>query len=144
MRELERFNALMSKRGAQVRENLKRLEKEWEAAHPGEAMGPVVSSRLTAKAWAFERPAKKPTTLREEAAWLTELREAGYNPGSLTRRPIPAPARSDELSVQEGASRALDRCAAGSSAWTRHDVQERATRIITAHGVRATPEGCVS
>lgn len=140
VRELERFNALMSKRGAQVQENLKRLEKEWEAAHPGEAMGPVVSSRLTAKAWAFERPAKKPTTLREEAAWLTELREAGYNPGSLTRRPIPAPARSDELSVQEIASRALDRCAAGSSAWTRHDVQERATRIITAHGVRATPE----
>ncbi|MGO3834108.1 MAG: MobF family relaxase, partial [Microbacteriaceae bacterium] len=53
--ELEPFNALMSKRGAQVRKNLERLEAEWEAAHPGETMGPVVSSRLTAKAWAFER-----------------------------------------------------------------------------------------
>jgi hypothetical protein len=138
--ELEPFNALMSKRGAQVRKNLERLEAEWEAAHPGETMGPVVSSRLTAKAWAFERPAKKPTTTREEAEWLTELREAGYDPETLTRKLVSAPAQSDELSVQEIASRALDRCAAGSSAWTRHDVQEHATRIITGHGVRATPE----
>ncbi|MGK4216794.1 MobF family relaxase [Microbacterium sp. GXS0129] len=138
--ELAPFNALMSKRGAQVRKNLERLEAEWEAAHPGETIGPVVSSRLTAKAWAFERPAKKPTTTREEAEWLTELREAGYDPETLTRKPVSAPARSDELSVQEIASRALDRCAAGSSAWTRHDVQEHATRIITEHGVRATRE----
>lgn len=138
--ELEPFNALMSKRGAQVRKNLERLEAEWEAAHPRETMGPVVSSRLTARAWAFKRPAKKPTTVREEAEWLTELREAGYDPETLTRKPVSAPTHSDELSVQEIASRALDRCAAGSSAWTRHDVQEHATRIITEHGVRATRE----
>lgn len=136
--ELEPFNALMSKRGAQVRKNLERLEAEWEAAHPGQTMGPVVFSRLAAKAWAFERPAKKPTTTREEAEWLTELREAGYDPETLTRKPVSAPARSDELSVQEIASRALDRCAAESSAWTHHDVQEQAARIITEHGVRAT------
>ncbi len=138
--ELEPFNALMSKRGAQVRKNLERLEAEWEAAHPGETMGPVVSSRLTAKAWAFERPAKKPTTTREEAEWLTELREAGYDPETLTRKLVSAPAQSDELSVQEIASRALGRCVAGSSAWTHHDVQEHATRIITERGVRATRE----
>ncbi len=138
--ELEPFNALMSKRGAQVRKNLERFEAEWEAAHPGETMGPVVSSRLTAKAWVFERPAKKPTTTREEAEWLTELREAGYDPETLTRKLVSAPAQSDELSVQKIASRALDRCAAGSSAWTHHDVQEHATRIITEHGVRATRE----
>lgn len=138
--ELEPFNALMSKRGAQVRKNLERLEAEWEAAHPRETMGPVVSSRLMAKAWSFERPAKKPTTTREEAAWLSELREAGYDPNRLTRQPAHASVRSDELSVQEIASRALDRCAAASSAWTPHDVQEHATRIITEHGVRAAPE----
>ncbi|WP_449282953.1 MobF family relaxase [Leucobacter sp.] len=137
--ELEQFNDLMSKRGQQVRKHLERLEAEWEAAHPGEAMGPVVSSRLTAKAWAYERPAKKPTTLREEAAWLAELREAGYDPDQLVHTPVSAPARSDDLSVQEIASRALDRCAAASSAWTRHDVQEHATRIITEHGLRGAP-----
>lgn len=39
--------------------------------------------------------------MREEAAWLSELREAGYDPEQLVHRPVDAPARSDELSVQE-------------------------------------------
>jgi len=138
--ELEPFNALMSKRGEQVRRNLERLEAEWNAAHPGETMGPVVFSRLTAQAWAHERPAKKPATLREEEAWLTELREAGYAPAALRRPARPAPASLDELSVQQIASRALDRCAAGASVWTQHTVQEHATQIITEAGVRATGE----
>ena len=43
----------MSKRGEQVRRNLDLLEVEWEAAHPGETMGPVVSSRLAVQAWAY-------------------------------------------------------------------------------------------
>jgi len=137
--ELEPFNALMSKRGEQVRRNLDRLEAEWEAAHPGESMGPVVASRLMAEAWAYQRPAKKPTTLREEEAWVSELREAGYDPEHLARVPARAPASTDDLSVQRIASRALDRCAAGESAWTRHTVQEHATEIITEAGVRGTP-----
>ena len=138
--ELEPFNALMSKRGEQVRKNLARLEAEWETAHPGETMGPVVSSRLAAQAWAHERPAKKPTTLREEQAWLTELREAGCDPEHLARRPARMPVSTDELSVQRLASRALDQCAAAESAWTRHTVQEHATEIITEAGVRGTPQ----
>ncbi len=137
--ELERFNGVMSKRGEQVRKHLERFEAEWEAAHPGETVGPVVSARLAAKAWAHERPAKKPTTLHEEQAWVTELREAGYDPETL-RRPVRcAPASLDDLSVQTVANRALDRCAAGSSAWTRHTVQEHATRIMTEYGVQAAP-----
>lgn len=87
-------------------------------------MGPVVSSGLRVKARAYKRPAKKPTTLREEEAWLTELREAGYNPEHLARRPAPVPMLTDDLSVQEITSRALDRCAAGESAWIRHTVSE--------------------
>lgn len=137
--ELERFNGVMSKRGEQVRRHLERLEAEWEAAHPGEAMGPVVSARLAAKAWAHERPAKKPTTLREEQAWVTELREAGYDPATLRRPARRAPALLDDLALQTVASRALDRCAAGGSAWTRHTVQEHATRIMTEYGVQAAP-----
>ena len=137
--ELERFNGVMSKRGEQVRRHLERLEAEWEAAHPGETVGPVVSARLAAKAWAYERPAKKPTTLSEEHAWVTELREAGYDPATLRRSASRAPASLDALSVQTVASRALDRCAAGGSAWTRHTVQEHATRIMTEYGVQAAP-----
>lgn len=137
--ELERFNGVMSKRGEQVRRHLERLEAEWEAAHPGETVGPVVSARLAAKAWAHERPAKKPTTLSEEQAWVTELREACYDPATLRRPARRVRASLDDLSVQTVASRALDRCAAGSSAWTRHTVQEHATRIMTEHGVQAAP-----
>ncbi|MCX7522730.1 AAA family ATPase [Microbacterium sp. STN6] len=137
--ELAPFNAVMSKRGEQVRKNLERLEAEWEAAHPGETMGPVVSSRLAARAWAYERPAKKPTTLHEEQAWLTELREAGYDPDTLRRPTRRAQASLGDLSVQTVANRAMDRCAAGASAWTHHTVQEHATRIMTEYGVQATP-----
>ncbi|QIN30432.1 MobF family relaxase [Brevibacterium luteolum] len=137
--ELEPFNTLMSKRGEQVRKNLERLEAEWEAAHPGETIGPVVASRLRAQAWAYERPAKKPTTLAEEAAWVTELRDAGYDPDHLEHRAVQPPASLDDLSVQQVASRALDRCAASASAWTRHTVQEHVTRITTEAGVRAAP-----
>lgn len=137
--ELEQFNRVMSKRGEQVRRHLERLEAEWEAAHPGETVGPVVSARLAAKAWAHERPAKKPTTLHEEQAWVTELREAGYDPATLRRPARRASASLDDLSVQTVANRALDRCAAGGSAWTRHTVQEHTTRIITEYGVQAAP-----
>ncbi|RGE17903.1 TrwC relaxase [Leucobacter sp. wl10] len=135
--ELQPYNAVMSKRGEQVGRNLDRLEAEWRATHPGETMGPVVTSRLIAKAWAYERPAKKPTTLREEQAWLTELVEAGYDPASLQRPATPVPVSLDDLSVQEVASRALDRCAAGASVWTTHTVTEHATTIMTEYGVRA-------
>ena len=137
--ELEPFNALMSKRGEQVRRNLDKLEAEWHENHPGESIGPVVSARLTAKAWALNRPAKKPTNLREEAAWLSELKEAGYDPDALRQRAVAAPKSLLDLSVQQIASRALDRLAATESAWTRHTLQEHATRIITEAGVRATP-----
>lgn len=137
--ELEQFNGVMSKRGEQVRKHLERFESEWEAAHPGETMGPVVSARLAAKAWAHERPAKKPTTLREELAWATELREAGYDPETLRRPVRRARVSLDDLSVQTVANRALDRCAAGGSAWTQHTMQEHATRIMTEYGVQAAP-----
>lgn len=136
--ELAPFNAVMSKRGEQVRKNLQRLEAGWEQTHPGETMGPVVASRLRAEAWAHERPAKKPTRLHEEEAWVTELREAGYDPETLHHL-APRPATGlDDLSVREVASRALDRCAAAASAWTAHTVREHATRIMTEYGVCAT------
>ncbi len=137
--ELEPYNTLMSKRSAQVQRNLARFEKDWRAAHPGEEPGPVVRGRLEAMAWDHQRPAKKPATLKDEAAWRIELEQAGYTPDPprVRRR---APMALDDLSVQQVASRALDRCAAGASTWTRHTVQEHVTRIITEAGVRATPE----
>ncbi len=137
--ELEPWNALMSKRGAQVARNLERFAAEWEAAHPGEEPGPVVRARLQAKAWDHERPNKKPSALGSEAGWLRELQEAGYTP-DLPRATVQPERTLDDLAVQQMASRALDRTAAAASAWTVHDVQEQVARIVTEAGVRATPD----
>lgn len=134
--ELRPFNAVMSKRAAQVTRNLAVFEAQWEAAHPGQEPGPVVSARLQAKAWDHERPHKKPTQLGSEAGWRRELDEAGYTP-DLPRVPAPAAVGIDELSVQRVAGRALDRCAARGSTWTVHDIAEHVARILTEAGVRA-------
>ncbi|MGO3053541.1 MULTISPECIES: MobF family relaxase [Micrococcales] len=138
--ELEAFNPVMSKRAHQVERNLARLEAEWEQAHPGEEPGPVVRARLLHKAWAYERPNKKPADLGDEEAWRQELVQAGYDPETLTRAPAPARVSIDDLSVQEVANRALDRAAAGGSTWTVHTIREHVTRITTDHGVQATGE----
>jgi len=137
--ELQPYNAVMSKRGEQVARNLAKFEAEWRTAHPGQEPGPVAMSRLIAMAWDHERPHKKPTVLGHEAAWRAELDAAGYRPDPA-RVPVRAAVSLDELRVQQVASRALDRCAAGASTWTVHDIHEQVTRIITAAGVRATPE----
>ncbi len=99
----------------------------------------MVRARLHAKAWDHGRPNKKPTTLGSEEGWRRELDDAGYTP-NLPRAPHRNPVGLDELRVQQIAARALDRCAAGASAWTVHTVQEHVTRIITEHGVTATGE----
>ena len=138
--ELQSFNAVMSKRTRQVERNLDRLDAEWEEAHPGEAAGPVVRARLLHKAWAHERPSKKPSTLATEAGWRAEIADAGCTPENATKAAQRPSVGLDDLSIQEVASRALDRCAAGSSAWTPHTVQEHVTRITTEHGVTTTPE----
>ncbi len=134
--ELAPYNAVMSKRAAQVTANLAMFEAQWHAAHPGQEPGPVVCARLQAKAWDHERPHKKPTQLGHEAAWRAELQDAGYRPNP-PRVPVPPAVSLDDLRVQQVASRALDRCAAHASTWTAHDIAEHVTRIITETGVRA-------
>src|SRR5690625_5021378 len=137
--ELQPFNAVMSKRSAQINRNLDRLEAEWQAENPGETPGPVVTARMQGTAWAHQRPGKKPADLKDEQWWVQELRDAGYDPFAPLHSSVQRPVRLDDLAVQEVASRALNRCVAASSAWTRHSVQEHVTRIITEHGVHATP-----
>jgi hypothetical protein len=99
----------------------------------------VVRARLKAKAWEHERPGKKPTVLGSEAGWRAELEDAGYSPDA-PRAYRPAPVALDELRIEEVASRALDRAAAGASAWTAHTLREHVTRITTEQCVQATPE----
>ncbi len=136
--ELERYNTPMSERAEQVQKNLARFETEWKTRRPGQEAGPVVTTMLTAMAWDHERPAKKPSNLKDEVGWREELEALGYTP-NLPRQHRPPPKPLDDLRVQEIASRAVDRCAAAASTWTRHTVQEQVSRIITETGVRAEP-----
>lgn len=137
--ELQPYNAVMSKRGQQVARNLSRFEAEWRRTHPGQEPGPVAMSHLIGMAWDHERPAKRPSRPGHESAWRAELEEAGYRPNPK-RVPVRAPVSLDDLSVQQLAERALDRCASSASTWTVHDIQEHVTRLITEACVRATPE----
>ena len=137
--ELEPFNAIMSKRSAQIRRNLDRMVAEWQAEHPGETPGPALTARMQDAAWAFQRPGKKPADLKDERWWVQELIEAGYDPEHLNRRAVQPAVSVDDLEVQEVASRALNRCAAAASTWTPHTVAEHVTRITTEQGVQATP-----
>ncbi|MFV4913123.1 AAA family ATPase [Microbacterium lacticum] len=136
--ELEPFNAVMSKRSAQIKRNLDRMVAEWQAEHPDETPGLALTARLQDSAWAFQRPGKKPADLKDEQWWRQELAEAGYDPAALRRRETPAAVSLDDLAVQEVASRALDRCAAAASTWTPHTVAEQVTRIATEAGVQTT------
>ncbi|WP_312855050.1 MobF family relaxase [Agromyces agglutinans] len=136
--ELQPFNAAMSKRAEQVARNLAQFEKGWRATHPDQEPGPAAMSRLTAMAWDHERPHKKPSQLGSEYAWRRELEASGYRP-DLERVPTQRALALDELSVQEVASRALDRCAAAASTWTVHDIQERVSHLVTEGGVQADP-----
>ncbi|WP_400996406.1 MobF family relaxase [Agromyces sp. GXQ0307] len=136
--ELQPFNAAMSKRAEQVARNLARFEKDWRAEHLDQEPGPAAMSRLTAMAWDHERPQKKPAQLGNEEAWRRELEASGYRPDLERVRAQPSVAL-DELSVQDVASRALDRCAAAASTWTVHDIQEHASHLVTEAGVRAQP-----
>ena len=139
--ELEPFNTVMSKRGAHVEANLAELEATWDEAHPGEEPGRVVHARMIATAWAKDRPQKRPTTLAHEEGWRNELAAAGYDPDHLVqgRRAVRVPISLDDVEIQTIASRALDRCAAAASTWTRHTVQEHVTRVVSEYGVRGEP-----
>lgn len=134
--ELVAFNGVLSKRAEQVTRNLAVFEAQWQAAHPGQDPGPVVSARLQAQAWDHERPHKKPARLGSEAGWRRELDEAGYS-ADLPRVPVPTSVSLDDVSVLRVAARALDRCAADASTWTVHDIQRHVSEILTETGVRA-------
>lgn len=135
--ELQQYNVVLSKRAAQVEHNLGFLVAAWEDAHPGEEPGPVVRARMLARAWDHQRPHKKPAPegLGCEEGWRRELAAAGY--GTDPRfRPARSPAHvgTDDLSVEELAARALDRCV---STWTIHDIQMHVTHLVTEAGITA-------
>ncbi|WP_254359294.1 AAA family ATPase [Microbacterium hominis] len=137
--ELVPWNHVMSKRAAQVTRNLAMFEREWITAHPGQEPSAEVRARLQARAWDHQRPHKRPSVLSTDAAWRAEMRVAGCPTQPPRARNIAPTVALDDLSVEVVASRALDRCAATSSAWSVHDVREQVARIVTSLGCRTDP-----
>ena len=143
--ELAPFNAVMSKRAGQVEKNLTELEAAWAEAHPGQEPGPVVTSRMVAAAWARDRPQKRPTTLAHEDGWRQRAGGCRVRPRTVLVDPSSSHRRAPSRSL-----RTISRCSPsppgrwtgaphGASTWNRHTVTEHVTRIVTEHGVRATP-----
>lgn len=143
--ELVPFNPVMSKRAAQVERNLARLEAEWEQMHPGEEPGPVVRSRLLAKAWAHAH--RLPDRPRRHHPLAHAAQPAG--PAAMgTRHPQRHPAPRQEAmtntpGLREAAVRLLGTCevtASMGAAVARVTAGGGAEFIIKQHGSRAKHE----
>ena len=134
--ELQPFNAVMSKRAAQVTPQPGGVRGAVGGRPPRPGAGPG-GQRAAAGQGLGPRAAAQ----EADAAGQRGRLAARAGRGRLHPRPAPRartrPVALDELRVQRLASRALDRCAAGGSTWTVHDIAEHVTRIITESGVRA-------
>ena len=128
----------MSKRTAQVAENVARYEREWRAANPGaEPTAEQVRSWDT-RGWEDARPAKakNPTRGEEcEEEWVTELRALGVDLDALQRT---APTTVSGITVgsvdrNEVAARALavlGSGARGRSTWCTFDIRGSVEEVL--------------
>ncbi len=136
--ELAEYTGPFSARNAQIARNVDRYEREWTAAHPGEAAGPGLRRAWDARAWADGRPnkvtAQPGTSLGER--WRAELSALGYRApaGPVDLAPTPPVGTLDR---DELVQRALVRLAAARSAWNAADIRGEAERLIAAEGVIA-------
>lgn len=117
--ELEPFNAVMSKRSAQINRNLDRIEAEWEQAHPGEELGPVMSARLQGIARCLHRRRMKTSACRRSPVvrWIAAL--LLHRPGHAT----PCKSTSPESPPRQASRR--PRCSCASSLTLQHGLQPR-------------------
>ena len=128
----------MSKRSAQVAQNVARYEKEWRAEYPGEE--PTADQRRSwdTRGWEDARPdkAKSPTPGADcEAEWITELRTLGIDVDSNQTL---SPARISGVSigtvdrdqVAERALAVLGSGVRGRSTWCAFDVRGGVEEVL--------------
>jgi exodeoxyribonuclease V alpha subunit len=85
--QLAEYVGPFSARAAQIGRNVGRYEREWTAAHPGEAPGRPLLRRWDARAWAEGRPDGRP--LQPDARCGPGWRPTTCTPGSPARQPTP-------------------------------------------------------
>lgn len=135
--ELSAHAELLSKRRAQVQENIAVIEAEWRTNHPGQEPSPEHRRVFDFKAWAMDRPGKK-AMHREvsQAGWIEELRAAGlpvngFNGGSTVAHSL------DDLDQVQIAAEAIAVCEGKASAWSLHQLQAAVADQVSAAGVIA-------
>jgi len=87
---------------------LDRYEREWTAAHPGEAPGPALRRGWPRRAWAEDRPDKvvPQAGANLDEHWRTELHDLGFR--APTRPVALAPTPVGSLDRDQLVERALD------------------------------------
>lgn len=135
--ELSSHAELLSKRRAQVQENIAVIEAAWRQDHPGQEPSPAQRREFDFKAWAQDRPGKK-TKTREvsQAGWIEELRAADLPTTGFTGGGIQTLSLA-ELDQDQIASEAIAVCEGKASAWSLHQLQAAVADQVAAAGVIA-------
>lgn len=135
--ELSAHAQLLSKRRAQVQENVAKIEASWRKDHPGQEPSGDQRRVFDFQAWAQDRPGKKAKTREvSQAGWIEELRVAGlpvegFTGGGNDTRSLA------ELDQAEIASQAIAICEGKGSAWSLHQLQAAVADQVSATGVIA-------
>lgn len=135
--ELSAHAELLSKRRAQVQENIARLEAAWRENHPGQEPSPEQRRIFDFQAWALDRPGKKAKNREvSQAGWIEELRAAGlpvsgFDGGSSAVRFL------RDLDQEQIVAAAIAVCEGKSSAWSLHQLQAAVAGQVAEAGVIA-------
>lgn len=143
IRELAEYVPAMSKRSAQVAQNVDRYEREWREANPGVEPSRELRRSWDARAWADGRGAKKHATTdgaQVEHGWRSELAEHGLNLEADAQRER-AEIRALNIGLvnrDAAADRAvalLGTGARGRSTWNTYDVRGVVEEVLSAADV---------
>ena len=133
--ELEPYVQGMSKRAAQVDANRTVLEAEWRDAHPGVTPGPKIVRSWDRQAWDRDRPEKKPSILSNEARWVQELVNSGYQ--APARRVSVVAVSIGSLDRDRIAADVVQQVGAARSAWSVADLHDAAGHLVAGTGITA-------
>lgn len=135
--ELSSHAELLSKRRAQVQENIVKIEAAWRMDHPGQEPSPEQRRAFDFKAWALDRPGKKAKTREvSQAGWIEELRVAGLPVQGFTGG-VTETRSLAELDQKRLADEAMAICEGKASAWSLHQLQAAVADQVAAAGVIA-------
>lgn len=137
--ELAEHADLMSKRAAQISDNRERLERQWQAEHPGMEPSPALVREWDSQAWSLERPQKQHSPAAAESRWITELRDAGLPVDEFIEVSGPAQVPFAETDVETVIEEATATLESKQSAWSLADVEGAVGEAFARQGACGSP-----